>query len=130
VPLTGFPKRLRVSAGGRMIAWTLFIDGHSYTTTGFSTKAGVLDTRTGKVVNSLEGDFAARTLRKVRDNVECPSLSPGGTRTAYKSAVDADPAKGRCPWTAAAPHACWSRASTPRPCFPPDQRFLAAPPKR
>ncbi|PZG19554.1 PD40 domain-containing protein [Nonomuraea aridisoli] len=138
VPLTGFPNRLRVSPSGRMVAWTLFLDGHSYATTGFATQAGVLDTRTGKLVTSLEdfaitrdgrpyrnvdanywgitfaaddnrfyatlstdghrylveGDLAAKTVRTVRDNVECPSLSPDGTRIAYKSAVDGDPAKG------------------------------------
>ncbi|SDW57487.1 WD40-like Beta Propeller Repeat [Amycolatopsis xylanica] len=42
----------------------------------------------------VEGDSAARTARTVRDNVECPSLSPDNRRIAYKSAVDGDPAKG------------------------------------
>ncbi|MEV6235593.1 hypothetical protein [Lentzea sp. NPDC051838] len=42
----------------------------------------------------VEGDFSARTVRTVRDNVECPSLSPDGGRIAFKSAVDGDPAKG------------------------------------
>jgi len=41
-----------------------------------------------------EGDFAAHTIRTLRENVECPSLSPDGTRIAFKSAVDGDPAKG------------------------------------
>lgn len=39
------------------------------------------------------GDLAARTLRTVRENAECPSLSPDGTRVAYKKRVpgaDAD----------------------------------------
>ncbi|RCG27026.1 hypothetical protein DQ384_27520 [Sphaerisporangium album] len=138
VPLRGFPNRLRVSASGRMVAWTLFIDGHSYATTGFSTQAGILDTRTGRLVKSLEeftitldgrtyrnpdanfwgvtfaaddnrfyatlstggrrhlveGDFAAGTVRTLRDNVECPSLSPDGTHIAYKSAIGGDPKKG------------------------------------
>ncbi|GAA0404432.1 TolB-like translocation protein; signal peptide [Acrocarpospora corrugata] len=138
IPLTGFPNRLRVSASGRMVAWTLFIDGHSYAASGFSTQTGVLDTRTGRIVRSLEdfaitrdgrpyrnadvnfwgvtfgaddnrfyatlstggrrhlveGDFAAGTVRTLRDNVECPSLSPDGTRIAYKSAVGGDPASG------------------------------------
>jgi len=138
IALTGFPNRLRVSASGRMVAWTLFVDGHSYATTGFSTSAGILDTRTGTLVPSLEdfastvdgrpyravdtnfwgvtfaaddnrfyatmstagqrylveGDFAARTVRTLARNVECPSLSPDGTRIAFKAAVDGDPRRG------------------------------------
>ncbi|WP_181772877.1 TolB family protein [Amycolatopsis pittospori] len=42
----------------------------------------------------VEGDSAARTIRTLRDNVECPSLSPDETRIAYKAAIDGDPAKG------------------------------------
>ncbi|WP_018684617.1 PD40 domain-containing protein [Actinokineospora enzanensis] len=138
VPLTGFPNRLKVSPDGRMVSWTVFLEGHSYATSGFSTRTGVLDTRTGQVVDSLEGfqatvegkphtavdvnywgvtftdddnhfyatlstggkrylvagDLAARTVRTLTANVECPSLSPDGTRVAYKSAIDGDPKKG------------------------------------
>jgi Tol biopolymer transport system component len=138
VPLTGFPNRTRVSASGRMVAWTLFVDGHSYAANGFSTSTGVLDTKTGTLVTSLEefavegmpqrpvdtnywgvtftaddnlfyatmstgghrylleGDFAARRVRPLTelDDVECPSLSPDGTRIAYKKAVGGDPQKG------------------------------------
>ncbi|MCX2951980.1 hypothetical protein [Lentzea sp. NEAU-D7] len=138
VPLTGFPNRTRVSASGRMVAWTLFVDGHSYAANGFSTSTGILDTRTGALVTSLEefavegmpqrpvdtnywgvtftaddnrfyatmstaghrylleGDFAARKIRPLTDldDVECPSLSPDGTRIAYKKAVGGDPQKG------------------------------------
>ncbi|MGA4538550.1 TolB family protein [Uniformispora flossi] len=43
-----------------------------------------------------EGDLATRTLRTLHDNVECPSLSPDGTRIAYKKRLpDADPSR---PW--------------------------------
>jgi WD40-like Beta Propeller Repeat len=35
----------------------------------------------------IEGDVAARTARVLTDGVECPSLSPDGTRIAYKHAV-------------------------------------------
>jgi hypothetical protein len=42
----------------------------------------------------VEGDFAARTVRTVTTNVECPSLSPDGTRIAFKHAIDDDPVKG------------------------------------
>ncbi|MCE6999207.1 hypothetical protein LZG04_31030 [Saccharothrix sp. S26] len=138
MPLTGFPNRTRVSDSGRMVAWTLFVDGHSYAANGFSTSTGILDTRTGTAVASLEeftstldgapataadrnfwgvtfaaddnrfyatmstgghrylmeGDFTARTLRSIADNVECPSLSPDGKRIAYKAAVNGDPRQG------------------------------------
>ncbi|HUQ61680.1 hypothetical protein [Lentzea sp.] len=138
VPLTGFPNRTRVSASGRMVAWTLFVDGHSYAANGFSTSTGILDTKTGALVTTLEeftvegmpqrpadtnywgvtftaddnrfyatmsagghrylleGDFAAREIHPLTDldDVECPSLSPDGTRIAYKKAVGGDPQKG------------------------------------
>ncbi|WP_239124100.1 hypothetical protein [Rhizocola hellebori] len=138
IPLTGFPNRLRVSASGRMVAWTLFVDGHSYATTGFSTSAGILDTKTGTLVPTLEdfastvdgkpyaaadknfwgvtfaaddnrfyatmstggqrylveGDFAARKVRAIARNVECPSLSADGRRIAFKAAVDGHPRNG------------------------------------
>ena len=42
----------------------------------------------------VQGDFTARTVRTLAENVECPSLSPGGTRIAFKQAVGGDPAKG------------------------------------
>ncbi|MER7762358.1 hypothetical protein [Streptomyces sp. NPDC097619] len=137
--LTGLPNRTRVSADGRMVGWTLFVGGDSYAGGGFSTRTGILDTRTGRAVRSLEeftvirdgrprravdtnvwgvtfsardssrfyatvasggvrslaeGDLRARTLRVLDDGVECPSLSPDGTRIAFKQAVDGDPAKG------------------------------------
>lgn len=138
VPLTGIPNRLRVSASGRMVSWTLFVGGDSYAGGAFSTRTGILDTTGGLLLETLEefavtrdgepyraadvnywgvtftsddnrfyatlatdghrylveGDLAARTVRTVADNVECPSLSPDGKRIAFKQAVDADPAKG------------------------------------
>ncbi|WP_327681570.1 hypothetical protein [Kitasatospora sp. NBC_00458] len=138
IALTGIPNRLRVSASGRMVSWTLFVGGDSYAGNSFSTRTGVLDTSGGQLLNTLEefaitrdgrpyraadvnywgvtftaddnrfyatlatdghrylveGDLAARTVRTLADNVECPSLSPDGTRIAFKQAVDADPAKG------------------------------------
>ncbi|MDG4801935.1 hypothetical protein [Micromonospora sp. WMMD980] len=134
----GLPNRARVSASGRMVSWTTFVGGDSYSGGGFSTRTGFLDARTGVTVASLEafavrrdgrpyrnadvnfwgvtfagddntfyatmssagkrwlvrGDAAARTVATVRENVECPSLSPDGTRIAFKEAVDADPSKG------------------------------------
>jgi len=42
----------------------------------------------------VAGDVAARTVRTLAANVECPSLSPDGTRIVFKQAVGADPARG------------------------------------
>jgi hypothetical protein len=128
VSLSGVPSRARVSASGRMAAWTFFVSGDSYLSVGFSTRAGILDTRTGVLVKNLEdftlekdgrdfrasdlnywgvtfaaddnrfyatassegrtylvrGDFARRRMRVLRENAECPSLSPDGTRVVYK----------------------------------------------
>jgi dipeptidyl aminopeptidase/acylaminoacyl peptidase len=42
----------------------------------------------------VEGDIASRSVRTLRENVECPSLSPDGRRLAFKSAVDGDPGHG------------------------------------
>jgi hypothetical protein len=36
----------------------------------------------------IQGDAAQRSARVLRDNVECPSLSPDGTRLAFKKRVD------------------------------------------
>ncbi|WP_238424267.1 TolB-like translocation protein [Micromonospora parastrephiae] len=134
----GLPNRARVSASGRMVSWTTFVGGDSYTASGFSTRTGILDAVNGATVSSLEefsitrdgrryrsadvnywgvtftaddnrfyatmstqgkrylvrGDLAARTVETVQENVECPSLSPDGTRLAFKEAIDANPAKG------------------------------------
>jgi Tol biopolymer transport system component len=49
---------------------------------------------TGGKTYLVRGDATAGTLRTLRENVECPSLSPDGTRVAFKQAVDGDPAQG------------------------------------
>jgi hypothetical protein len=138
IPVPGLPNRARVSASGRMVAWTTFVGGDSYTSGGFSTRTGILDTRTGTLADNLEkfavtregrpyqaadinlwgvtfaaddnrfyatmatdghrylveGDFAAKSVRTLKENVECPSLSPDGTRIAFKHAIGGDPTRG------------------------------------
>ena len=124
-PINGVPTRARVSADGRMLAWTVFVSGDSYLDTGFSTRTGILDLETGSLVNTLEdftladrrlpadanfwgvsfaaddntfyatmstgkhlylveGSVATESLQILADGVECPSLSPDGTRLVYK----------------------------------------------
>lgn len=74
--------------------WTLLIDGAPAAptdrnfwgitfvddTTFYATVGMTLSGRTYLV----RGDIAARTLTTVAENVECPSLSPDGTRVAFK----------------------------------------------
>ena len=43
--------------------------------------------RSGSRYYLVEGDVERQTLRILRDGVECPSLSPDGTRIAYKSRI-------------------------------------------
>ncbi|MGW1870891.1 TolB family protein [Streptomyces mauvecolor] len=129
--LAGVPTRARVSADGRMVAWTVFVGGDSYATTSFSTRTSILDNRTGDFDQNLEdyrlildghpykaadvniwgvtfadddhfyatmatggktylvhGDRQKKTLTTMKQNVECPSLSPDGTHIAFKKRVD------------------------------------------
>jgi hypothetical protein len=126
-PLTGLPSRTRLSPDGTLTASTVFVSGHSYMDSGFSTATVVRevggtrswgnlerfaltidgdevdahdrnvwgvtfidDTRfyatvaTGGTAYLVEGDLDARTLTSVRPGAECPSVSPDGTRVAYK----------------------------------------------
>jgi hypothetical protein len=138
IPLVGVPNRTRISADGKLVAWTVFVAGDSYNHGRFSTRAGLINLDTSDMIDSLEflkvtrdgrayqaadlnfwgitftaddkrfyatmstaghrylveGDIAAQTVRTITENVECPSLSPDGTRIAFKSAIDGDPAKG------------------------------------
>ncbi|MFF3209351.1 TolB family protein [Streptomyces sp. NPDC002886] len=130
-PLAGIPTRARVSPGGHLVAWTVFVGGDSYAGTNFSTRTSLLDLRSGRYDASLEdftihkdgttyrnadvnfwgvtfaadertfyatlatggrtylvrGDLAARTVTTLRENLECPSLSPDGTRLVFKKRV-------------------------------------------
>jgi hypothetical protein len=44
---------------------------------------------TGGKIYLVEGSVRGRTMKTIHDGVECPSLSPGGTRIAYKKRVGA-----------------------------------------
>jgi hypothetical protein len=50
--------------------------------------------RTSTTTYLVEGRVSTRTMKTLRTNVECPSLSPDGTRLAFKKATG-DPAR---PW--------------------------------
>ncbi|MEU1460506.1 TolB-like translocation protein [Streptomyces sp. NPDC005727] len=130
-PLAGTPSRARVSPSGRFAAWTVFVSGESYSSAFFSTRTSILDTRTMRLIPSLEkfsvvkdgkpyhasdinfwgvtfasdddtfyatlntanktylvrGSVSGRSVTTLAENVECPSLSPDGTRVAFKKRV-------------------------------------------
>ena len=56
-PLQGTPSRNRVSADGRLAAYTVFLTGHGYSSLDFSTQTVILDAETGKAIADLEHDF-------------------------------------------------------------------------
>ena len=50
IPLNGIPSRTRVSPDGRHAAITVFVSGHSYADSLFSTETSIVDTETGALV--------------------------------------------------------------------------------
>jgi hypothetical protein len=52
--LPGTPSRARVSPDGRIVSWTLFVSGDSYAATGFSTRTGLYEVPTGRLVKTVE----------------------------------------------------------------------------
>ncbi|MFF5448063.1 TolB family protein [Streptomyces sp. NPDC012888] len=52
--------------------------------------------RTAGRTHLVRGDLAARTVTTLRENAECPSLSPDGTRLVYKKRLPGLPAEA--PW--------------------------------
>ena len=129
VKIVGGPSRARLSADATRAASTVFVAGHSYLDTGFSTVTEIVDTATGRGFGNLEtfrivkdgatyknldvnfwgvtfasddefyatlatqgktylvrGTVAGRQVTVLHENVECPSLSPDGTKIAFKKA--------------------------------------------
>lgn len=129
--LPGTPSRARVSPDGKRVYWTLFVTGDSYAETGFSTRAGLYEVDTGRLVKTIEelpvfvddkryfaadanywgitfapdgnrfyatlgskgktylveADYQRYRGKALRENVECPSLSPDATQVAFKKKV-------------------------------------------
>ncbi|KQY42925.1 hypothetical protein [Cellulomonas sp. Root137] len=68
------------TAADRNIWGVTFVDDDAFYATAASQSVG----RTWLVLGSLED----RTLTSLRDDAECPSISPDGTQVAYKKVVD------------------------------------------
>ncbi|MGW1074169.1 TolB family protein [Streptomyces sp. NPDC002537] len=76
--------------------YRLFLDGHPHRAADLNVWGVTFadDTHfyatvaTGGRTHLVRGDRTDRTLRALHTNVECPSLSPDGTRIAYKKRVD------------------------------------------
>ncbi|WP_412125911.1 TolB family protein [Streptomyces platensis] len=107
---TAFSTRTSVvDTGGRRLdanleTYALTVDGHRVRAADINVWGVTFadDTRfyataaTGGKTYLVRGDRGTRTLRALHPNVECPSLSPDGTRIAYKKRVaGADP---DAPW--------------------------------
>lgn len=86
---------------GDLEEWTLLVDRSPHTPidrnywgvtfvddTSFYATVGMTASGTTSLVR---GDVATRTLRALTDNVECPSLSPDGTRIAFKRVTGGAP---------------------------------------
>jgi hypothetical protein len=131
LPASGLASRARISPDGRYGSTTVFVQGHSYADSGFSTQTTLIDMAGGTVLADLEdftvfrdgerfrsvdfnfwgvtfgndsnrfyatlgsggktylveGDIARKEARVLRENVECPSLSPDNTRLVFKKQV-------------------------------------------
>jgi len=130
--LPGIPSRTRISPDGLLLASTVFVGGHSYSSAGFSTET-VIRSSDGALHANLEdfaliaggtrikapdrniwgvtfvpgqpdvfyatassqgkiwlvrGSLRDQTLTEVATGVECPSVSPDGTRIAFKKSMD------------------------------------------
>src|SRR5437868_256959 len=53
-PIEGAPSRAQVSASGRMVSWTTFVEGHNYQSKNLSTRTGAFDKKTGRLWLDLE----------------------------------------------------------------------------
>jgi hypothetical protein len=87
-PIANLEKDFKVTNGGELVDavdrnyWGLtFADADTF----YATLA------TGGRTWLIKGSIKARTAHTIHANVECPSLSPDGTRIGYKKAVAHDP---------------------------------------
>jgi hypothetical protein len=86
-------KNVKVTDGGKLVDerdrnfWglTFAADGDTF----YATLA------TGPRTWLIKGSISKRRAETIHENVECPSLSPDGTRIGYKKAVSHDPTKWR-----------------------------------
>lgn len=67
--LAGAPSRARMSPDGKVAAHTVFVTGHSYAQSGFSTRTAIVDIATGRELAELE-QFTVRRNGKVIRSVD------------------------------------------------------------
>jgi hypothetical protein len=84
--LPGTPSRARVSPDGRIVNWTLFVTGDSYAATGFSTRTGLYEVDTGRLVKTITSQRPAprpsqRLTLRHRQRLAFARTSQGSTPT-------------------------------------------------
>jgi hypothetical protein len=78
--LTGVPSRVRVAPDGRHAAITVFVSGHSYAASNFSTRTSFVDLRTGHVVVE---DMERFTVRRDGDRFKAVDFNFWGVTFAH-----------------------------------------------
>lgn len=93
-------KKVGGSSYGNLESFALLIDGHKVkasdrniwgVTFGVDNDTFYATAESGGTTYLVKGDLAGRTLTSIRTTAECPSLSPDGSRIAYKKAVGGSP---------------------------------------
>jgi hypothetical protein len=82
IPLSGIPSRARVSPDGRYGAVTVFVLGHSYADSGFSTQTTLIDLTSGAV---LVDDLEQFTVIRNGERFQSPDFNFWGVTFAHDS---------------------------------------------
>src|SRR5262249_629442 len=72
LPLAGIPSRVQVAPDGRRAATTVFVNGHSYSDSSFSTRTSIVDLDAGKW---LVDDLETFTVRRKGQPIQSPDFN-------------------------------------------------------
>jgi hypothetical protein len=104
--LAGIPSRTRMSPSGRVGATTVFVLGHSYADSGFSTRTSIIDMESGELLEDMEQftvlkdsekfsavDFNFWGVSFIDDNQFYATLGTGGKTYLIRGEVDSRSAR-------------------------------------